>query len=207
MTGELTPGNVTVTVLPVNRVAHVPVGTSLHDAIQEAGVVLALPCGGQGRCGRCLVIVRGGRVRRRSVARDAEARHAVDRLYGSRDSVMVHWDPAHRLLIGRAHVEGVLRQIGQFAGAVAVEQQIHFAPTDQFERRVRLEAHQTTDRRVRPIAEQTVGLLPRLRGGAIECDKSHRPIVAHDRSVQEEVIPPRHRVIAPRDEVGDAHLC
>ena len=66
---EMTPGNVTVTVLPANRVAKVPIGTSLHEAIQEAGIVLALPCGGQGRCGRCLVIVRRGRVRRRSVAR------------------------------------------------------------------------------------------------------------------------------------------
>lgn len=42
-------------------------GTLLHDAIQQADVSLALPCGGQGRCGRCQVIVRRGQVRRRSV--------------------------------------------------------------------------------------------------------------------------------------------
>lgn len=43
-------------------------GTLLHDAVQAAGVPLSLPCGGQGRCGRCQVIVRRGQVRRRSVS-------------------------------------------------------------------------------------------------------------------------------------------
>jgi len=41
----------------------------LHDLIERAGLPLVLPCGGQGRCGRCLVLVQEGQVRRRSVVR------------------------------------------------------------------------------------------------------------------------------------------
>lgn len=41
----------------------------LSDALAKAGVRIALPCGGQGRCGRCRVLVREGQVRRRSVVR------------------------------------------------------------------------------------------------------------------------------------------
>ena len=44
-------------------------GAVLHDALVAAGIDFALPCGGQGRCGRCLVVVQKGDVRRRSVAR------------------------------------------------------------------------------------------------------------------------------------------
>ncbi|MDI7276046.1 MAG: ASKHA domain-containing protein, partial [Anaerolineae bacterium] len=44
-------------------------GTRLSEAISQAGVALNLPCGGQGRCGRCQVIVREGSVRRRSELR------------------------------------------------------------------------------------------------------------------------------------------
>lgn len=39
------------------------------DAAQEAGIELNLPCGGQGRCGRCKVVVESGTVRRRSINR------------------------------------------------------------------------------------------------------------------------------------------
>lgn len=47
----------------------VPTGTLLVDAAQLAGVELAQPCGGQGRCGRCAVQVTKGAVRRRSTLR------------------------------------------------------------------------------------------------------------------------------------------
>ncbi|OIO88438.1 MAG: hypothetical protein AUK03_16210 [Anaerolineae bacterium CG2_30_64_16] len=60
-------------------IAAAPGGTTLADAAQKAGVHLNQPCGGQGRCGRCAVIVddpgwrdTGGRssaVRRRSTIR------------------------------------------------------------------------------------------------------------------------------------------
>ncbi len=48
------------------RLAEVPSGTLLSDAAQAAGVDVQMPCGGQGRCGRCAVIVKEGAVRRRS---------------------------------------------------------------------------------------------------------------------------------------------
>ena len=46
-----------------------PVGTPLEDAIRSAGLEAYVPCGGQGRCGRCLVRIEKGNVRRRPNAR------------------------------------------------------------------------------------------------------------------------------------------
>jgi uncharacterized 2Fe-2S/4Fe-4S cluster protein (DUF4445 family) len=47
----------------------VPTGTLLTEAARLAGIDLMQPCGGQGRCGRCVVQVVEGEVRRRSVLR------------------------------------------------------------------------------------------------------------------------------------------
>ncbi|MFH1929317.1 MAG: ASKHA domain-containing protein [Chloroflexota bacterium] len=47
----------------------VPAGTSIHEAIEQAGLSINLLCGGQGRCGRCKVIVEQGNVKRRSISR------------------------------------------------------------------------------------------------------------------------------------------
>ena len=47
----------------------VPTGTMLSDAAHLAGVEIGQPCGGQGRCGRCAVLVTDGNVRRRSTLR------------------------------------------------------------------------------------------------------------------------------------------
>jgi uncharacterized 2Fe-2S/4Fe-4S cluster protein (DUF4445 family) len=47
----------------------VPTGTLLSEAASRAGVELMQPCGGQGRCGRCAVVVEEGSVRRRSTLR------------------------------------------------------------------------------------------------------------------------------------------
>lgn len=47
---------------PQDRTVQVSVGTRLADAASAAGIELGLPCGGQGRCGRCTVIVQEGRV-------------------------------------------------------------------------------------------------------------------------------------------------
>ncbi len=62
-------GDVAVRLEPTGRTVHVPAGTLLEDAISLAGVRVPLPCGGQGRCGRCAVQVRQGSVRRRSTIR------------------------------------------------------------------------------------------------------------------------------------------
>ncbi len=55
-----------VTFEPGGQMVEVAQGTPLHEAIRRAGISLNLPCGGQGRCGRCQVAVRQGYVRRRS---------------------------------------------------------------------------------------------------------------------------------------------
>jgi uncharacterized 2Fe-2S/4Fe-4S cluster protein (DUF4445 family) len=47
----------------------VPTGTLITEAAQLAGIEITQPCGGQGRCGRCAVIVESGVVRRRSTLR------------------------------------------------------------------------------------------------------------------------------------------
>lgn len=57
-----------VTIRPGDHVVDVAVGTPLHEALALGGVRLALPCGGQGRCGRCIVVIQGD-VRRRATAR------------------------------------------------------------------------------------------------------------------------------------------
>ena len=56
------------------RTAHVPPGATLSEAARLAGIELNQPCGGQGRCGRCAVIVEPERssVRRRSTIRLSE---------------------------------------------------------------------------------------------------------------------------------------
>jgi len=49
--------------------ASIPAGTLISDAARQAGVEVGQPCGGQGRCGRCAVQVKSGKVRRRSTLR------------------------------------------------------------------------------------------------------------------------------------------
>jgi uncharacterized 2Fe-2S/4Fe-4S cluster protein (DUF4445 family) len=62
-----------VVFLPEERTVTAPVGTLLTEAAHEAGLDLNMPCGGQGRCGRCAVIVQDGTVRRRSTLRLSQA--------------------------------------------------------------------------------------------------------------------------------------
>ncbi len=47
----------------------VPTGTTLTEAADLAGITIHQPCGGQGRCGRCVIKVQSGKVRRRSSLR------------------------------------------------------------------------------------------------------------------------------------------
>jgi len=48
--------------LPSAKSSTVPEGTLLVDAAAKAGILLDTPCGGQGRCGRCLVKIEKGQV-------------------------------------------------------------------------------------------------------------------------------------------------
>lgn len=56
-------------------------GALIIDAAEAAGIDINVPCGGQGRCGRCAVIVEDGNARRRSTMRlsaaDLEAGYAL----------------------------------------------------------------------------------------------------------------------------------
>lgn len=63
--------NHTVTFTYNDHQAHteVPTGTLIIEAARLAGIEIAQPCGGQGRCGRCAVQVEGENVRRRSTLR------------------------------------------------------------------------------------------------------------------------------------------
>ncbi len=48
-----------VTVLPGNHVISVPEGTVLLSALRQAGLAPDAPCGGQGTCGKCRVLIGG----------------------------------------------------------------------------------------------------------------------------------------------------
>jgi uncharacterized 2Fe-2S/4Fe-4S cluster protein (DUF4445 family) len=67
--------------LPSGREVEVPAGTLIGDAARQADVDVLMPCGGQGRCGRCAVVIQEGQVRRRSTRRlsaaDVEAGYAL----------------------------------------------------------------------------------------------------------------------------------
>jgi uncharacterized 2Fe-2S/4Fe-4S cluster protein (DUF4445 family) len=87
---------------PSGQTVSVPAGTLLEEAISRAGLSVPLPCGGQGRCGRCAVQVRDGSVRRRSALRLSEddiARGfalACQTLIGSDLTI---WIPPHEELV------------------------------------------------------------------------------------------------------------
>ena len=51
----------------------VPTGTLLVEAARKAEIDLQQPCGGQGRCGRCVVQVNNGHIRSRSTLRLSNA--------------------------------------------------------------------------------------------------------------------------------------
>jgi uncharacterized 2Fe-2S/4Fe-4S cluster protein (DUF4445 family) len=59
--------------LPEDRSVEVPAGTLIGDAAKQAGIELQTPCGGQGRCGRCAVIVQDGEVRQPATERISPA--------------------------------------------------------------------------------------------------------------------------------------
>ncbi|MEW5958716.1 MAG: ASKHA domain-containing protein [Chloroflexota bacterium] len=65
-----------------NHTVQAPTGALLSEVARQAGFDLNMPCGGQGRCGRCAVIVKNGAgIRRRSTVRltaaDLQAGYAL----------------------------------------------------------------------------------------------------------------------------------
>ena len=71
----------TLTLHPSDKTVTVQTGTLIVEALRTAGLDIGQPCGGQGRCGRCAVVVESGQVRRRSTLRlsasDLEAGYAL----------------------------------------------------------------------------------------------------------------------------------
>lgn len=57
---------------PANTSVEITTGSLISEAIKQAKLELAQPCGGQGRCGRCAVLVEGTGYRRRSTIRLSE---------------------------------------------------------------------------------------------------------------------------------------
>jgi uncharacterized 2Fe-2S/4Fe-4S cluster protein (DUF4445 family) len=51
-----------ITFLPSGKTRDVPSGTLLMDAAHMAGIMIDLPCGGKGTCGKCLVRLDHGQV-------------------------------------------------------------------------------------------------------------------------------------------------
>ncbi len=72
-TAEQHNGKAIVVFKPTGQVVEVEIGTLLSDAAVEAGIDLNLPCGGQGRCGRCRVKVEHGGISHRRGARLSSA--------------------------------------------------------------------------------------------------------------------------------------
>ncbi|MGD2041536.1 MAG: ASKHA domain-containing protein [Anaerolineae bacterium] len=65
--------NAIVVFKPSGKVVEVEIGTLLSDAAVKAGLALNLPCGGQGRCGRCRVRIEHGNISHRSGVRLSSA--------------------------------------------------------------------------------------------------------------------------------------
>jgi len=70
-----------VTFRPSDKTVTASTGALVVEVMRTAGLDITQPCGGQGRCGRCAVVVEGGAIRRRSTIRlsaaDVDAGYAL----------------------------------------------------------------------------------------------------------------------------------
>jgi uncharacterized 2Fe-2S/4Fe-4S cluster protein (DUF4445 family) len=111
--------------LPSNSEIDVPAGTLLSDAAQQAGIDLQLPCGGQGRCGRCAVIVEEGSVQRRSTRHLSDADVAAG--YALACQTTVEGD----LVVSIPPQEKIERRLTESKRAAKVELPFHYDIHDQ----------------------------------------------------------------------------
>jgi uncharacterized 2Fe-2S/4Fe-4S cluster protein (DUF4445 family) len=113
------------------RQVEVPAGTLLSDAADQAGFDILMPCGGQGRCGRCAVIVEEGTVRRRSTQRlspeDVAAGYALACQTTVEEGEVVVLIPAQ---------ERIERRLKEGKRAVKVGLPFPYQPSDQALRKV-----------------------------------------------------------------------
>ena len=57
------------------RIIHVPEGVLLSDALTQAGIIVPMPCGGSGKCGKCIIRTKGNL----SEADSEEKRHLTQK--------------------------------------------------------------------------------------------------------------------------------
>ncbi len=104
-----------VHIKPQDITVEVEKGTVISEALEIAGVKLLLPCGGQGRCGRCKVVVEKGEVRHRSVARLSPAElkqgYALACQTLIESDVIVFVPPQEELIKHRLPTERVVERI------------------------------------------------------------------------------------------------
>jgi uncharacterized 2Fe-2S/4Fe-4S cluster protein (DUF4445 family) len=98
--------DVSVRFEPVGATVSVPEGSTIHEAAAEAGVVIAAPCGGLGRCGSCRVRVSGD-VREPGPSEHDALGSAVSR--GVRLACLARVDGPSEVVVERIGGAGALR--------------------------------------------------------------------------------------------------
>ncbi len=74
--------------LPMGIAADVPEGTLVSDAARQAGILVDLPCGGKGTCGKCLVRVTTGAVESKPAAQITEEETSAGFVPACQSSIM-----------------------------------------------------------------------------------------------------------------------
>jgi uncharacterized 2Fe-2S/4Fe-4S cluster protein (DUF4445 family) len=102
----------------------------LSDAARQAGVALNVPCGGQGRCGRCAVVIQEGAVQRHSTQRltpeDVAAGYALACQTAIESDLVVSIPPQ----------EKIERRLKESKRAAKVELPFHYDPHEQGLRKI-----------------------------------------------------------------------
>ncbi len=105
-------------------------GVTLAEAALQAGIELNIPCGGQGRCGRCAVVVERGEVHRRSTVR------LSDKDIAAGYALACQTVPREDVVIRVPRQEKIERRLTSDKTAEAVELPFHYTP----------QLHQTIER-------------------------------------------------------------
>jgi uncharacterized 2Fe-2S/4Fe-4S cluster protein (DUF4445 family) len=73
--------------LPIGKEIRVPEGTLINDAAHQAGIMIDLPCGGKGTCGKCIVRVSQGTVASKPTSQSIDARTASGLMLACQSSI------------------------------------------------------------------------------------------------------------------------
>ncbi len=110
--------SVQVTFEPVGIIIRVPAGITIYEAAQRAGVGIEAPCGGQGTCGKCRVLVTDG-VAADPDAQEQELLTPEELAHGTRlacraqvlEDVVVRVEATQALAAGKNLEQGRLRAV------------------------------------------------------------------------------------------------